>query len=91
MRKKIVWLIISLLWIVFLLAPVVYYAKQMKFPVIAPGIPLKIIMAFLLLLPVIFAIIAVLTQKEKLVRIIFIVCTVLNFASIFVFTIGFTA
>lgn len=88
-RKIITWIITSLLWILFLLAPIVYYAKQVHFPVIAPGIVLKIIITVLLLLPIIFAIAAKITKKEKIVRTVFIVCTILNLASIYVFTFGF--
>lgn len=91
MKKTIVWLITTFLWVFFLLAPIIYYATKVRFPVIAPGIPSKIILILLLLLPAIFALIAKFTQREKIIRIVFIVCTALNLVSVYVFTFGFTA
>lgn len=91
MKKKIVWVIISLLWVIMILTPIVYYASKLKFPVICPGIVSKIITAILILLPVIFIVIAKVSKKENVVLSVFIICTVLNLVSIWVFTFGFTA
>lgn len=91
MRKITIWLIITFLWFVFLLSPIIHYATQVRFPVIAPEKSSKFILILLFLLPAIFAFIAKFTKKEKITRIVFIVCTVLNLASIYVLTLGFTA
>lgn len=88
MKKITIWLIASFLWIIFLLAPLVYYFSQVNFPII--NVPSMIIIILLLLLPVMFIAIAKITKKEKFFQIILIVCTILNFASICVSTFGFT-
>jgi len=88
-RKINIWIITSFLWVLFLFAPIVYYAKQVRFPVVAPGIVSKIVITVLLLLPIIFAVAAKITKKEKIIRTVFIVCTILNLVSIYVFTFGF--
>ncbi len=88
-KNKFFWCITSVLWVVLIIAPILYYAQQMKFPVIAGGIVLKIVMLVLILLPVIFILISKLTGKEKVLVVIFSICTVLNFISVFIFTFGF--
>ncbi len=89
-KKNFFWCIASFLWVALIIAPIIYYARQMKFPVIAGGIVLKIIMLILILLPVIFILISKLTGKEKVLVVIFSVCIVLNFISVFIFNFGFT-
>ena len=89
MKNRIIWLIISLFWFISIAIPLFFYAAQLEFPVISHNSISRTVLAFELLLPLICFIIAKLFDKDKIMKYILSICTVLSFISIFVFTLGF--
>lgn len=90
MKNRILWIIISLLWFISIAIPLFFYATQLEFPVIAHNNISRAVFAFELLLPLICFIIAKLSDRDKIMKCILSICTVLSFLSIFVFTLVFT-
>lgn len=91
MNKKIAWVISSVCWIILITVPLIYYANQMCFPVIAYGKVSKIVLLIAILLPLIFFIVSRLVRQEKAVFFLFCICIVLNLLSTFSLTLFFTA
>lgn len=91
MKKICLWVSLSLIWLALLFIPFFYYSKQLQFPVLVLKHVLIPVLLFFAFIPFIFVIIAKTTCREKKLRIIFSILVSLEFAVVFMATLGFTA
>ena len=91
MKMKLFWIMSSVFWIALIVAPLLYYADMLNFPVVAYRAVHKIVLVVLIFFPLVLFIISKLTKREKTVLIVFGVCIILNLLSFFTLTLFFTA